>query len=209
MSRRNVPFYVQTLRKSLLIFIVSKRRKWLILDQKSARFPCENANLPHCTYFTHIRGAFGGFSGSTWRLADPLWALGCIPAFRRWAYVPQSLLHTMFLRPPQNTKPLWAPKYTPKYTPNPLPKPKYRKNTKKLRKPPILVHFSYFFRMLVSGGGSGCILGVFWRFVFCRGRTNSQPCSTEWGKLGADLSGLAHTGFHGADVVIRRCAWTV
>ena len=24
---------------------------------KSVRFPCENANLPHCTYFTHIRGS--------------------------------------------------------------------------------------------------------------------------------------------------------
>ena len=23
---------------------------------KSARFPCENANLPHCTYFIHIHG---------------------------------------------------------------------------------------------------------------------------------------------------------
>ena len=46
-SRRNVPFYVQTLRKSLLIFVVPKCRK-------CARFPCENANLPHCTYFTHI-----------------------------------------------------------------------------------------------------------------------------------------------------------
>ena len=23
---------------------------------KSARFPCKDANLPHCTYFTHIRG---------------------------------------------------------------------------------------------------------------------------------------------------------
>ena len=27
---------------------------------KSARFPCENANLPHCTYFTHTRGGGGG-----------------------------------------------------------------------------------------------------------------------------------------------------
>ena len=33
-SRRNVPFYVQTLRKSLLIFVVPKRRKWPMLDQK-------------------------------------------------------------------------------------------------------------------------------------------------------------------------------
>ena len=35
-------------------FCSAKRRKWPLLDQKSARFPCENANLPHCTYFTHI-----------------------------------------------------------------------------------------------------------------------------------------------------------
>ena len=41
-------------RKSLLVFVVPKRRKWPILDPKSERFPCENANLPHCTYFTHI-----------------------------------------------------------------------------------------------------------------------------------------------------------
>ena len=27
--------------------------------RKSARFPCENANLPHCTYFTHIRPLLG------------------------------------------------------------------------------------------------------------------------------------------------------
>ena len=26
---------------------------------KNTRFPCENANLPHCTYFTHIRRGGG------------------------------------------------------------------------------------------------------------------------------------------------------
>ena len=51
-----MPFYVQTPRNSLHIFVVPKRRRWPILDQKSARFPCENANLPHCTYFTQNRG---------------------------------------------------------------------------------------------------------------------------------------------------------
>ena len=31
-----------------------QRRKWTIFEEKSARFPCQNANLPHCTYFTHV-----------------------------------------------------------------------------------------------------------------------------------------------------------
>ena len=60
-----MPFYVRSPRKSLLILAVPKRRKRPIfnLDQKCARFPCENANLPHCTYFTPFQG--GGLS------ADP------------------------------------------------------------------------------------------------------------------------------------------
>ena len=87
-----------------------------------------------------------------------------------------------FLRPLQNTKHLWSPKCTPKHTPNPLPKPKYRKITKKLPKPPIFVHFRIFFRILVSGGDSGCILGCIWalRGVLYSvwGRTNSQDQSS-------------------------------
>ena len=48
-------FYVEAPRNSLLFSIVRKCRKCPILDRKSARFPCQNANLPHCTYFTHVR----------------------------------------------------------------------------------------------------------------------------------------------------------
>ena len=83
-----------------------------------------------------------------------------------------------FLRPLQNTKPSEAQNtYTPKYTPNPLPKPKYRKNTKKLRKP----RFLYIFRIFSYfgfGRGFGVYFGVYFGaqrgFVFCRGHTNSQ-----------------------------------
>ena len=67
-----------------------------------------------------------------------------------------------FLRPLQHTKPPLSAKIHPKIHPeSSLPKPKNtEKIRKKLRKPPIFVHFSYFFRRnLVSGGGSGCILG--------------------------------------------------
>ena len=54
------------------------------------------------------------------------------------------------------------PKTHPKYTPNPLPKPKYRKNTKTLRKPPIFVHFSYFFVCWFRERVPGVFWGVFW-----------------------------------------------
>ena len=64
-----------------------------------------------------------------------------------------------FVRPLQNTKPLWAPKYTPKYTPESSPKTKIRKNTKNTQKSGVFVLFSYFFCILVSGEDSGYILG--------------------------------------------------
>ena len=73
------------------------------------------------------------------------------------------LIWTSCLRSPaprvQNTKPLWSPKCTPKYTPNPLPKPKYEKITKNIRKSGVIICFSWFFRILVSGEDSGCISG--------------------------------------------------
>ena len=77
-----------------------------------------------------------------------------------WIYIiPDKANACDLLRPVQNTKPLRSLKYTPKYTWNSLPKPKYEQNYEKIRKPPIFVYFSYFFRILVSGRDSGCILG--------------------------------------------------
>ena len=54
-------------------------------------------------------------------------------------------------------------KIHPKIHPESSPKTKTQKKYEKLRKPPIFVHFSYFFRILVSGGGRGVFWGVFWR----------------------------------------------
>ena len=47
--------------KSLSLFFYSaKTPKMTHLEQKVHEFPCENAKLPHCTYFTHIRVGGGG-----------------------------------------------------------------------------------------------------------------------------------------------------
>ena len=65
------------------------------------------------------------------------------------------------LCPVQNTKPLWSPN-APKLHPEPSPETKIRKKyTKKYtQKSGVFVYFSYnFFRSLVSGEDSGCILG--------------------------------------------------
>ena len=55
-----MPVYVQNPSKVSPFFCSAKTPKMTDFRPKSARFPCENANLPHCAYFTHIRGGGGG-----------------------------------------------------------------------------------------------------------------------------------------------------
>ena len=76
-----MPFYVQIPRDSLLTFVVPKRRKWPILDQKNARFPCENANFQKTFryllrfYSLLFRGFFVVFS---WLFRGPLLSRGTV-----------------------------------------------------------------------------------------------------------------------------------